>query len=369
MPTTHHVPRESHQSVKPVAQNKRLIVASILLAGLAIVLVWPALFSGDSGNQTALAAGGAADPAGSPTPSTEECLENTAWPSQFEVPFTSHFQKGTPYGPWHGNLLQYQYLETPGMVTANFRSYFRRCTNLPFVPLSFFRKPCEYYFSRDPSRNNEWQAWVYSTKLKKYFRLASNLGPLAPDFVARYQALRPAGCANRPMFRTPMPVRHPPGGEPVEWFLTQGSAKVTPSPQGEGYYAAMATPVRGPDNKLYKPPYAFAGEPPGAGFLIGHKRSVYGELVYDWKRFVIKTSFPPDTFTPPSKGYTEIKGIKAPPPPAPSPSPGASPEPTPPKHPNCVACHMSNLHDGQTFYVEARRVVAGAIIDTKKKKR
>jgi|GEM_PF-3362140 len=368
MPTYHHVPRESHQSVNPDVQNQRLLVALVLLAGLAIVLVWPVLFPGGSANQ---AARGASEPAASSSPSIEACLENVAWPSQFEIPFTAHFQKGTRYGTWRGNLLQYQYLDQDGVVTANFRSYFRKCTNLPFVPLSFFGKPCEYFFSRDPSRNNEWQAWVYSTKRKKYFRLASNLGPMVPDFVARYQALRPAGCSSRPMFRTPLPVRNPPGGEPVEWFLTQGSAQVKTSPKVEGYYAAMATatPVSdgSPDNKSYKPPYAFAGEPPGAGFLIGHPQHVYGEIIYDWRRFVIKTGFPPDTFTPPSDGYTEIKGIKAPPPPAPSPSPGASPEPTP-KHPNCVICHMSNLSDGQTFYIERRRVIGAAVIDEKKKR-
>jgi hypothetical protein len=364
MPTNRHVLLEFHQSVKPTAQNKRLIVASILLTGIAVALVWPLLFPGDSGNQTAFAARPEVEPAASPSPSIQECLENVAWPSQFEVPFTANFQKSAGYGPWYGNLLQYQHLETNGTVTANFRSYFRRCTNLPFVPLSFFGKPCEYYFSRDSSRNNEWQAYVYSTSLKKYFRLASNLGPMVPDFVARYQALRPAGCAYRPMFRTPLPVRNPPGGEPVEWFLTSGSAKSNPTPSrsSEGYYAAIAKPVSSgsPENKLYKPPYAFAGEPPGAGILIGHPRSEYGEITYDWKRFVIKTSFPDGTFTPPS-GYTEIRGGKMP---MPSPSPGASPAP---QHSNCVACHMSDPHADQIFYMELRRAGA-ALIKNKKNK-
>lgn len=359
MPTTRRELHQSHQTDNAPSTNTRLrLFIALLLATATLFLVLPVLSPHDDGNQSVLARV-AAEPSSSPSPSIQECLENAAWPNQFEVPFVATFQKGTPYGPWAGNTLQYQYLETPGMVTANFRSYFKRCTNLPFVPLSFFGKPCEYYFMRDASRNNEWQSYVYSLPLKKYFRLASNLGPMVPDFVARYQALRPAGCSNIPMSGVPLPVGNPRDGTPVEWFLTSGTAKSTPSPSAEGYYAAIAEPVSSgsPENKLYKPPYAFAGEPPGAGFLIGHARSVYGELVYEWRKFVIKSSFPDGTFTPP-QGYTEVLGVVMP---MPSPSPGA------PQHPNCVVCHMSDPHAEQTFYIEKRRAKAAKIFWEKKK--
>jgi hypothetical protein len=359
MPTIHHVPREFHQK-NAILENKRLLVFLIaLLMTLVVFLVFSVLAPHDSGHQTALAAGGAVEPSASPSPSIQECLENVAWPDQFEVPFVATFQKGTRYGPWSGNVLQYQYRDAHGELKANFRSYFPRCTNLPFVPLSFFGKPCEYYFARDPS-NDRWQAYVYSTTLKQYFRLSSNLGPLVPDFVARYQALRPAGCSNVPLSSVPLPVGNPRDGTPVEWFLTSGTAKSTPSPaSSEGYYAAIAKPVTSgsPESKSYKPPYAFTGEPPGAGILLAHKRSVYGELVYDWKKFVIKSNFPKGTFTPP-QGYTEVRGFKMPSPP---------PPPGEPDHPNCVACHMSDPNAPQTFYMERRRAIAAGILDKKKK--
>src|ERR1044072_4095354 len=365
MPTTHQVPQKCLQE-NAIPGNKRLLFfVTALLVMLFLFLAFSLLAPTGSGNQTASAAGGTVEPTDSPSPSIEECLENAAWPDQFEVPFVATFQTGTRYGPWSGNLLQYQYRDESGAVTANFRSYFPRCTNLPFVPLSFFGKPCEYYFTRDA--NNEWQAYVYSTTLRQYFRLSSNLGPMVPDFVARYQALRPAGCSNVPLSNVPLPVKNPRDGTPVEWFLTSGTAKSTPTPtssptpsSSEGYYAAIAKPVSSgsPDSKSYKPPYAFTGEPPGAGFLIGHKRSVYGELVYEWRKFVIKSRFPKGTFTPP-QGYTEIPGIKMP---APPPPPGE------PAHPNCVACHMSDINSGQTFYIEKRRAKAAKLFWEKKLK-
>jgi hypothetical protein len=355
------------------------LFVALLLATITLFLVLPVLSPHDDESQSALAAGDTeerehnalATQTPSSSPSIQECLENVAWPDQFEVPFVATFQKGTRYGPWSGNILQYQYRDANGELTANFRSYFPRCTNLPFVPLSFFGRPCEYYFVRDPSQNNQWQAYVYATTQRKYFRLASNLGPMVPDFVARYQALRPAGCSNIPLSSVPLPVGNPPDGTPVEWFLTSGTAKSAPSPESsEGYYAAIAKPVTSgsPESKPYKPPYAFTGEPPGAGFLLAHKRSVYGELVYEWKKFVIKSNFPKGTFTPP-QGYTEIPGVIMPPPPTPTPSPGAPPpSPTPTPHANCVACHMSDPSAGQTFYIEKRRVKAAKIFWEKKLK-
>jgi hypothetical protein len=360
MPPTRHALQQSHQNDNLPGTNTRFrLFVALLLATIALFLVLPVLWPYDDESQSVLARV-AEEPSPSSTPTIQECLENVAWPDQFEVPFVATFQKGTRYGPWSGNLLQYQYRDAKGELTANFRSYFPRCTNLPFVPLSFFGKPCEYYFVRDPSQNNQWQAYVYSLPLKKYFRLASNLGPMVPDFVARYQALRPAGCSNVPLSSVPLPVGNPREGTPVEWFLTSGTAKSAPSPaSSEGYYAAIAKPISSgsPDNKLYKPPYAFTGEPPGAGILLGHERSVYGELVYEWRKFAIKSSFPKGTFTPPRR-YTEIPGW---PMPMPSPSPGA------PQHSNCVVCHMSDPHANQTFYMERRRAIGAGIIDKKKK--
>lgn len=368
MPTTSDVPQHSHQTGSAPDTNSRFrLLVALLLATIALFLVLPALSPHDDGSRAALAAGDTdevepnalAAPTPAPIPSIEECLENVAWPDQFEIPFVATFQKGTRYGPWSGNLLQYQYRDETGELTANFRSYFPRCTNLPFVPLSFFGKPCEYYFARD--QNNQWQAYVYATTQRKYFLLASNLGPMVPDFVARYQALRPAGCSNIPLSSVPLPVGNPRDGTPVEWFLTSGTAKSAPSPESsEGYYAAIAKPVSspGPGGKSYKPPYAFTGEPPGAEFLLGHPRSVYGELVYNWRKFVIKSSFPKGTFTPP-QGYTEIPGIKMPMPPPP---PGV------PDHPNCVACHISDANAGQTFYIEKRRAKAAKLFWEKKLK-
>jgi hypothetical protein len=357
MPTSHQVPREFHRE-KAIGGNKRLLVFLIaLLTVLFVFLVFSVLAPVDSGNQAALAARGAAESTASPSPSIQECLENVAWPDQFEVPFVATFQKGTRYGPWSGNLLQYQYRDANGELTTNFRSYFPRCTNLPFVPLSFFGRPCEYYFVRDPN-NDQWQAYVYATTQRKYFLLASNLGPIVPDFAKRYQVLRPAGCSSVPLSSVPLPVGNPPDGTPVEWFLTSGTAKSAPSPaSSEGYYAAIAKPVGSPspEGNSYKPPYAFTGEPPGAGFLVGHPRSVYGELVYNWRKFVIKSSFPKGTFTPP-QGYTEVPGITMPP------APGAPP------HPNCVACHMSDGNAGQTFYIEKRRAKAAKLFWEKKLK-
>lgn len=352
MPTIHRLLQQFHRT-DPTQPNRRLrFLLALLLTTFAVLLALPVLPLSDFESQTALLHA-VEKPIPSPSPSLQECLENVAWPDQFEIPFTAHFAE-TKYGPWRKNLLQYQYLRTPGMVTVNFRSYFARCTNLPFVPLSFFGKPCAYYFVRDPQQDNQWQAYVFSIALKQYFKLASNLGPMVPDFVARYQALRPEGCADNPLPDSPLPVRNPRGGSSAQWFLTSGSRKINTPATTEGYYAAIATPVTGPDGKQYKPPFAFTGAPPGVGFQFGKNVAMYGELVYDWKRFTIKSSFHPDTFVPP-KGYREIKGVVLSPPP--SPAPGASPEPTP-LRPNCVACHLSDLKDDQTFYIEARRAAA-----------
>jgi hypothetical protein len=146
-------------------------------------------------------------------------------------------------------------------------------------------------------------------------------------------------------------------------------------PQSEGYYAAMATAVTGPDNQSYKPPFAFTGAPPGVGFLFGQNLDNYGELVYDWRKFDIKTSFPPGTFVTPQR-YTEVKGVVMPPPPPnPSPTPCASPQPNsssaatvsaPPGVPNCIVCHTSDVSKPVTFYIEARRLAGADVIKKKK---
>lgn len=350
MPAIHPRLQQFHRPGATEPNRRLRFLLALLLTTFAVWLVLAGFSPADFESQTA-SLRGAAEPTPSPSPSLQECLENVAWPDQFEVPFTAHFAE-TKYGPWRKNLLQYQYLRTPGIETVNFRSYFARCTNLPFVPLNFFGKPCAYYFVRDP-QDNQWQSYVFSIALKQYFKLASNLGPMVPDFVARYQALRPEGCADNPLSDSPVPVRNPPGGETAQWFLTSGSRKINAPATTEGYYAAIATPVTGPDDKQYKPPFAFSGAPPGVGFQFGKNVAQYGELVYDWKLFTIKTSFPPGTFVPP-KGYRQIKGVVLP---APSPSPGTAPVPTPPR-PNCVACHMSDPKHDQTFYIEARRAAA-----------
>jgi len=356
-PTLQEFPRNDN----PKPQPTRLVVLALLLATIAAVLMLPVFFRGEPGNQTALAREPQASP--SPTPwlspgrNLKDCIKDSAWPTAFEIPFSDwhdeRFQipPGSPpqYGEWKGNLLRYQYLETPGIRTAYFRSQWVHCPNLTGVPLTFFEKPCEFLFPFNPT-THQYDAYVYSwhpspshpsTIVKMSFKLASNFGPPVPDLAARYQAVLPS-CLSDPLSHENMPVWSPPGVA-ADWFLTSGTA-ASPAPTPEmGYYAAIATPVPGasPDPRMYKPPYSFAGSVPGV-----HKpetppqdwKLIPGQIVYDWKNFKIMQSFDPKVFAPPV-GYQEIEG---------------KPEAGVPKV--CPVCHLTDEKaNGPKYFIEKRR--------------
>ncbi|HVQ40360.1 MAG TPA: hypothetical protein VMS31_22655 [Pyrinomonadaceae bacterium] len=215
-----------------------------------------------------------------------------------------------------------------------FKALFPRCLNLPGVPLTFVGRRCEFYMGRDP-QTNKYAAYVYSQDRKESFLLAANFGPPAHDFMARYNKLLTQPPLSAPLAGTPIAVRGPADGQPVQWFLTAGTNNNPVPANVQGYYAAMATPV-GYDASLYKPPYNFSGAAPGI-HAPDNSRLVYGQLVYDPLTFVINPNFPTDTFEPPS-GYTPIKPIcwKN-------------------KQMNCAACHLSDPPHLHVFYTQKGR--------------
>lgn len=266
---------------------------------------------------------------------TPSYLDYVAWPQAFQIQFTSNYlTKGTPPRTitLPGNTLFYQFSESNGRSDAKFKAVFPKCINLPGVPLRFFQKPCEFYMGRDPQHKNAYAAYVYSTGLNESFLLALNLGPPAQNFVYRYHQLLPVPPLSEPEKKTPLPVRAPAGGEPVQWFLTSGKFGSLSPANDQGYYAAMATAISASDGNKYNPPFSFTGAAPGV-----HGRLVYGQLVYDPTTFVINPNFAPDTFLPPS-GYTPIKPVC-----------NQLPEM------NCAVCHLSDAPHTQIFYTQPGR--------------
>jgi hypothetical protein len=336
MPPTHQLLHDSQlidnqlsQSENRSTKFKRLVSLTCLLGFIGLVLTSPQFFPGHDNQTVSAAQGPQKSSANLSDQDATSCLENTDWPPAFEVEFTAYFAPPTKYGPWAHNVLQYQY--DAATQTPQFKSTFPKCVNLPGVPLTFFGRSCEFYFSQDPQNGNQWNAYVYSSN--QYFLLASNLGPPAPNLVSRYNHLLPIRCFKGPRPGSGVPVGNPPGVA-VEWFLTSGTSGALPkSPKGQGYYAAIAKPA-GPGNQ-YKPIYSFVGETPGF-----HGRLVYGQLIYDWQNLNFSPTFSATTFTPPTTGYTKIAGTVQLPPPPPV---------------TCPACHVSDPNVSQTFFTQIRR--------------
>ena len=347
----YHYAQDSRPMDKATQPNHRFLIFLVLeLAAGGVYLVSSALApTGAEAYQNSLAA---AEPAASPSPSIDECLENVNWPPAFTIPFTAYvLLPGPSPSPtaWSGNTMSYQYDQKSN--TIHFKAQFQRCTNLPGVPLRFFELPCEFYFRRDPQNPRQYNAYVYSTESHEYFMLAKNFGPMVPDFVERYQKLIP-GCLSEPYPGTNLPVDNPPGVA-VDWFVTAGHRGVgkkikpnQPPATDLGYYAAIASPTAAPNGQLYKPPYDFSGAVPGihSPCLKGPPPLVPGQLVYDWQNFSIVDSLPSGTFTPPS-GFRPIPGVVW---------------TTVPKPMNCPTCHLVDLRKGNrtTFYIERGRTGA-----------
>jgi hypothetical protein len=352
MPTTHHALQEFHPNHNPQPAKSRLVVLALLLATVAAVLTLPVLLPGGPGNRIVLAeVPRAPEAAASPTPwlcplrNLKECLKDSEWPPAFEIPFVQWYydRPRKEFGAWKDNLLRYQYLITPGIRTAYFRSQFSHCTNLPGVPLSFYGRPCEYFFPINP-KTNRYDAYVYSTDRKAYFRLAANFGPPKPDSAIAYQT-QLASCLCEPLTSANMPVGSPPGVA-VDWFLTSGTSSDHSPEDQQGYYAAVAAAVPGLDCKevdkgciFYKPPYSFAGSVFGV-----HKPSnpnapqVPGQIVYKWQSFKIVPSFDAAVFTPPTyptkipgKIWTKLPAL------------------------NCQVCHLADTTEKTVFFTEIRK--------------
>lgn len=355
MPTTNHVLQNFNSNNNPEpAKTSRLIVLALFLATITAVLTLPVLLPRGPANRTALAeVRKAPEAAASPTPwlcpgrNLKECLKDSEWPPAFEIPFIQwHYDRARKeFGEWKDNLLRYQYLITPGIRTAYFRSQFSHCPNLPGVPLAFYAKPCEFFFPVNP-QTHRYDAYVYSTAsgMQQYFRLAANFGPPAPDSAIRYQN-QLASCLCEPLSSANMPVGNPPGVA-VDWFLTSGTTSAPSPVDQQGYYAAVATAVPGLDCeqvgqgcRFYKPPYSFAGSVPGV-----HKPSnpnvpqVPGQIVYNWQNFKIVKSFDAAVFAPPTD-YNKVQGkIWTGLPPL-----------------NCQVCHLSETKEKTVFFIETGR--------------
>jgi hypothetical protein len=335
MLTTHHGSYESQPDNNATKTNIRLLVAlALLLTTIAVMLISSALVSNGPGEQVALAKD--FETTASPSPTPNECLTNVAWPAGFSVPFTAYVYTGKSghrnnFVPWSGNTLYYQY--DAGTDTVYFKASFKKCLNLPGVPLSFFGQPCEFYFPRDP-KTNQYYSYVYSSFRNKFFVLAENFGPMPQDFVAGYQKLLPS-CLSKPHDLSPLAVRNPPGVA-VDWFVTSGhKGEKINNPLHMGYYAAIADPVTAGDGTVYKPPYSFAGSVPGVHEPC-KMRLAPGQLVYDYQNISVQ-QIPNDFFNLP-KTLNKIDGVKWELPPM-----------------NCPACHLTDGTSRTTFYTEARR--------------
>jgi hypothetical protein len=320
------------------SKSRRVMYLRFALVTLVIILAFVAMSSRDGRSSKALATDSTAGK--SKTLSAQETpsyLDYVAWPPAFTIQFSSNYLTQRTGKPQRtitltGNQLFYQSAESNGRSDAKFKSVFPKCINLPGVPLRFFQRPCEFYMGRDPQHKNAYAAYVYSTDLHESFLLALNLGPPAQNFVYRYHQLLPLPPLPEPEKKTPLPVRAPAGGEPVQWFLTSGQIGILSPANDQGYYAAMATAMSASDGNKYNPPFSFTGAAPGV-----HGRLVYGQLVYDPATFVINPNFAPDTFTPPS-GYTPIKPVCN----------------QLPKM-NCAVCHLSDAPHTQIFYTQPKR--------------
>lgn len=330
-------PQDHHEPDNPIkSETKQVVNLRFGLIALMIILALVAMSSRNGRGSKALATDSTAEKFRTlSSQQSPSYLDYVGWPQAFQIDFSSNYlTKGTPPRTitLPGNQLFYQSAESNGRSDAKFKSVFPKCINLPGVPLRFFQKPCEFYMGRDPQHKNAYAAYVYSSDLKESFLLALNLGPPAQNFVYRYHQLLPVPPLSEPEKKTPLPVRAPAGGEPVQWFLTSGKFGSLSPPNDQGYYAAMATAISAPDGNKYNPPFSFTGAAPGV-----HGRLVYGQLVYDPTTFVINPSFPSDTFMPPA-GYTPINPLcwKLP-------------------QMNCAVCHLSDAPHKQIFFTQKGR--------------
>lgn len=319
-----HADSRRHENTK--VKSKR-INCTILFLALVALYFYPAGLPTESGNRSVVALSDISAEAAVQVPNQTSYLDGTAWPTAFQITMLNYVggARGKAQNPVPGvNALYY---DATNPDSLKMKAVFPSGTHIPGVPLSFVGKECVFYLGKGAPNSTLYQAAVYCPDLKEYFRIGTNVGPVYPDFVARYHKILPIPPLHAPFAKSDLPVGNP-AGVLVQWFVTSGLC-VPSAPEGEGYYAALATPIQGANNVSYKPPYSFTG----LGVGLVHNRR--GQLVYDTQSFNLNPSFSPDTFTPPT-GYTQL--------------PAQSPPINATKF-NCAVCHASDPPHKVTLYV------------------
>lgn len=325
-----------------------LVVAATLASGCA-----PA---GEEQAETAVPAAPETEVAQEPS-----YLDGVAWPPTFQANFTNHAQviEGQSQDPAAPQ-------ESPGTIfydatdpeNVKVKTYFEICPALPCVDAKWIDDGVACWFYLLPDAELGYASYVltegYAPQQQEQYSLVGNMGPIYPDFAARYNKLLPLPPLDAPPEDWRVPVGNPPDPTvKIQWFQTSGyEGHETAYPFFQGYYAAVAEPQSVHEGDSYKPPYAFGGTAPSEAGLS------HGELTYHWRTWNLEPSFGPIEL-PDLSAYQQYQdetcplclpqskappacyqaGGKTPPPPPPPSSP-------PPKPMSCPVCHATDLGSG-----------------------
>jgi hypothetical protein len=285
------------------------------------IVVWDRIAGGDDAKKI-IATQNSADPCDPPA-KRPQYLQSTDWPSKFQIKVNTHYRIGSnvvnaEQAAAEPGTMYYQWDESIQAMMADFP----HCPPFAGLPEDFWGTHTQFYLNTDlqaEQGDRKYTCHAYCWKSMQYFLYTVNLGPVRPDFVARYHQIDPHPPTARPLdsSKLPMPLNSYPAD--LQWFTTGGP----PPADDQGYYACSSQLVAGPQkNQQFKTPYNFSG-----GHL-GLKGNTYLQAIYSNIK-VGPSSFDSSIFTPPS-GFKLIP-----------PSKELPPLKLPVAGMTCAACHAS----------------------------